>query len=435
MIINSIHIQNFCCFAEDTFHFHPDFTLIVGNNATGKSSLLNALAVSIGSWLIEIPGQKHRAIYSSEVRRINHYEGELLLSDPTGEETFIAAEGVIANKEIKWNRPRTSAGTTTTKDAKEIRSIAKAIVQDVTDQKQPVLPVIAYYGTGRLWGAQRVGDKQKDSVETLGKVSRYYGYKNSLNPSSNAKLLNTWLKKMARIEYEESVKLETLQAVWNALEKVFPDCTKAYWSSKEDEMVFEFNNNNRLPFSLLSDGQRNSVALIADIVMRCSQLNPALKGDASKQTPGVVIIDEIDLHLHPKWQRTIVSDLKGIFPKIQFIATSHSPFIIQSLKAASVISLDPKSEAFDVDREMSIEEIADSLMMVDDVERSASFRKMVDTAKKYYALLDSGEDPKEPESMLLKDQLDQLILPYRDDAAFVAFLEMKREAAGLGEMS
>lgn len=435
MRIDNVNIQNFCCFEEETFHFHPEFTLIVGNNATGKSSLLNALAVSIGSWLIEIPGQKHRAIYSNEVRRVSHYEGELLLSDPTGEVTSVSTEGVVSDKKIRWKRPRTPSGTTTTKDAKEIRKIAKAVVQDVTDQKQPILPVIAYYGTGRLWGAQRVGDKQKERVETLGKVSRYYGYNKSLNPSSNAKLLNTWLKKMARIEYEENRKLETLQAVWKALEKIFPDCTKAYWSAKEDEMVFEFNNNTRLPFSLLSDGQRNSVALIADIVMRCSQLNPALKGEASIKTPGVVLIDEIDLHLHPKWQRTIVSDFKRIFPKIQFIATSHSPFIVQSLNNASVISLDSENEPFDTGAEMSIEEIAEYLMKVENVQRSVHFREMVDAAKKYYALLDSGKDANDPQSRLLKEQLDQLILPYRDDAAFVAFLEMKREAAGLGKES
>ena len=87
------------------------------------------------------------------------------------------------------------------------------------------------------------------------------------------------------------------------------------------------------PFYHLSDGYRNTLAMAADIAVRAATLNPALSSLAMEETPGVVLIDEIDLHLHPKWQRQIVEDLRGAFPKIQFVATTHSPFIIQSLRA------------------------------------------------------------------------------------------------------
>ena len=86
-----------------------------------------------------------------------------------------------------------------------------------------------------------------------------------------------------------------------------------------------------LPFSALSDGYRNVIKIILDIATRMCILNPYLKGEALKMTHGVVVIDELDLSLHPTWQRRIIQILKTLFPKIQFICATHSPFIIQSL--------------------------------------------------------------------------------------------------------
>ena len=87
-----------------------------------------------------------------------------------------------------------------------------------------------------------------------------------------------------------------------------------------------------LPFRMLSDGYRNVIKIILDIATRMCILNPYLKGDALKKTPGVVLIDEVDLSLHPTWQKRIIRILKEQFPRIQLICATHSPFIIQSLE-------------------------------------------------------------------------------------------------------
>jgi len=79
--------------------------------------------------------------------------------------------------------------------------------------------------------------------------------------------------------------------------------------------------------------------MVADIAFRMSLLNPQLKEKASLLTPGVVLIDELDLHLHPKWQWKIVEDLKRTFPKVQFIATTHAPIIISSCKNGEIINI------------------------------------------------------------------------------------------------
>ena len=115
-----------------------------------------------------------------------------------------------------------------------------------------------------------------------------------------------------------------------------------------------------LPFRMLSDGYRNVIKIILDIATRMCILNPYLKGDALKKTPGVVLIDEVDLSLHPTWQKRIIRILKEQFPRIQFICATHSPFIIQSLEDGELVTLDQP-----LDSEYSgegIEDIAEDIM-------------------------------------------------------------------------
>ncbi|MGB8922932.1 MAG: AAA family ATPase [Pseudomonas sp.] len=91
-----------------------------------------------------------------------------------------------------------------------------------------------------------------------------------------------------------------------------------------------------LKVSQLSDGIRNIVALAADIAYRCIKLNPHLGITAPHQCTGVVLIDEVDMHLHPAWQQTVIPDLLGAFPNIQFIVTTHSPQVITSVQAKCI---------------------------------------------------------------------------------------------------
>ena len=83
-----------------------------------------------------------------------------------------------------------------------------------------------------------------------------------------------------------------------------------------------------LPLHLLSDGIRTILSMVADIAYRMAVLNPQLLGNVLKETDGIVLIDEIDMHLHPAWQRRIIQDLLRIFPKVQFIFTTHAPTVL-----------------------------------------------------------------------------------------------------------
>lgn len=111
---------------------------------------------------------------------------------------------------------------------------------------------------------------------------------------------------------------------------------------------------------MLSDGYRNVIKIILDIAARMCILNPYLKEKALQETPGIVLIDEIDLSLHPTWQKRIIGILKQLFPKIQFICATHSPFIIQSLEEGESITLDQPLES-EYSGE-SIEDISEDIM-------------------------------------------------------------------------
>ena len=88
----------------------------------------------------------------------------------------------------------------------------------------------------------------------------------------------------------------------------------------------------RMPVSQLSDGYKCTISLIADIAYRMAILNPQLLNKVLVETEGIILIDEVDLHLHPKWQKRILKDLMDIFPKVQFIVSTHAPEVINSVK-------------------------------------------------------------------------------------------------------
>ena len=96
----------------------------------------------------------------------------------------------------------------------------------------------------------------------------------------------------------------------------------------------------RQPFRELSDGYRNTLSLVGDIAFRMAALNPQMLGEVTAKTPGIVLIDEIDQHLHPYWQKNILICLTRIFPKVQFIVTTHSPNVISSALGTNLILLD-----------------------------------------------------------------------------------------------
>ena len=267
----------------------------------------------------------------------------------------------MAGSDVVWTRELMSAKSRTTRGGtRAIRAAMSDLVRRSDNGGDVVLPYIGYYGTSRLWLEQR---SSSVGILPAKRALRYAGYQHCLTPSSSARYLLARLKRLALIQARRG-RMVTLQAVYQAIAHCVEGAVAAEYDFEEDDIVVQFDNA-RFPFRSLSDGQRNMAATAADIAMRCSRLNPQLNELAHQETPGVVLIDEIDLHLHPRWQRGVIRDLRRTFPRLQFIATSHSPFIVQSVSDGGVINLDTEDYTPENPGELSIEDVAESIMGVE----------------------------------------------------------------------
>ena len=337
MRIDRLTVQNFRCFESRTFDLTPQFNVFIGANGSGKTALLEALSVALGSWLLELDMGAKGKIQTSDVRLNGQRIGEQF----TFEEQYpvsVSAEGNIYGDTLRWRRSRLKAsGTTTAGEAGEIKQLAARLMAQVRDGQEVTLPVIAYYGTGRLW--QPPPPAEVERLASQRSLSRLEGYRRCMEERINARELTKWMDRQDRIAYQEKREPLLLRVVRQAMRQMLPNATDVHYDGGRLEIVVTFNDGTVQPFGHLSDGQRNMVGLAGDLAMRIARLNPQLGDEVLQQTPGVVLIDELDLHLHTAWQRTIVQRLTDTFPKCQFIATTHSPQIVGEVAPERVFVL------------------------------------------------------------------------------------------------
>jgi len=169
----------------------------------------------------------------------------------------------------------------------------------------------------------------------------------------------------------------------------------------------------------LSDGERSFIAMICDLSRRLALANPELEDP--RLGAGVVFIDEIELHLHPKWQLEIAEKLRATFPNIQFIVTTHSPFILQTTREGEVISLD---EELAINPSVSsLEEVSKYVMDVQNTRYSPRVVNMKDTARRYLDLVEESKTATDERKAAIQEELTKLLAPFSDNPAYTALLE------------
>ena len=194
------------------------------------------------------------------------------------------------------------------------------------------LPLIVSYPAERFWKKRRDrGDPhEKADIGTLPRGSRMRGYDHWLNPDSESSIFIKWFKTQELAALQRQKDSPEIEVVRNAVSNCIADCENIFFDVREDALMTKFRDGRILPFGLLSHCVWNMLATVGDIAFRCVMLNPHLRENAATGTSGIVLIDEIDLHLHPAWQRKVVRDLKETFTGIQFIAATHSPLILSN---------------------------------------------------------------------------------------------------------
>jgi predicted ATP-binding protein involved in virulence len=439
MRIDRLLIKNFKGFQDREFSFHREFNLVVGVNGMGKTSLLDALSVSMGAWFLGFRGGVTRHIGAQEVL-LRHFEGEsknarsrrrLRGNWEAQYPCSVEAVGEVIGAHLSWVRSlNTPSGRTTSGEAKSIRGVATQADTAVRKGGDVVLPLLSYYGTGRMWNAPVEQSQVRNEKALVGKerFSRLSAYRHSIDPNLSVAQLIKWIAHEDWAAYQQrAAPSPTYTLVRKAIVGCVENARDLYFDAGRGELILEMEGQCRQPFNNLSDGQRCMLAMVGDIAQKAVTLNPHLGSRVLEQTSGVVLIDELDLHLHPRWQRRVIEDLRRTFPQIQFFATTHSPFLIQSLRSGeelTMLSGEPAAQLAN----MTLDEIAQGIMGISNPQVSLRYEAMKDTAHKYLETLEEAKRQPREKLQDFKDRLAESVAPYADNPAFQAFLEMKRIA-------
>lgn len=363
MRIDDLTVTNFNGFERRTFSFNPRFNLLVGDNATGKTSVLDALAVAAGSWFLGIRGyQKSPGIHDEEVRVAAHAH----LDSYTFEKQFpsrIECSGVVMGQQLNWARElQRAGGRTTTVGAKPISEVAAKAERRVRAGEAITLPLICAYGTERLWFETVHHARKNGATSPKGRPSRLDGYRDCLNFALQETALIAWVRDQSMVSLQTRKDTVALGVVKSAITMCMEGAKSLYYDGRYKDLVVLLDASGPQLFKNLSDGQRIMLTLVGDLASRAAVLNPHLENAALRETPGVVIVDELDLHLHPKWQRRVIHDLKNTFPSLQFIATTHSPQLVGEAQPDEVRLLDGSEttqppRSFGIDSSRVLEEV------------------------------------------------------------------------------
>lgn len=378
MKIEQITLKNFRCFELLDVTFHPQMTVLIAPNGAGKTTILDAVRIALWPFVkgFDLGSQTGKsATIQIEDVRLERREQEMEPILPS--QIAAQASGIIQVISVKDNKPspfqwqqsrdqvksRTqSKGDQSTqlltKSAKSYQSVIYKGQQ--TDPEAIDLPLVVYLGTGRLWYQGRYASEAKDQKLDTSVFSRLWGYQNCLTATSSYKQFETWygwvfrsyrelqidqLEK--RLKPQDQSALANFAAAIEVVQRAINTLTTSltgwrdlqYRSSMGQQLVMEHPELGYMPLSLLSDGVRNMVAMVSDIAFRCIKLNPHLGVDAAQQTQGIVLIDEVDMFLHPAWQQTVLASLLQAFPKIQFIVTTHSPQVLTTVAKENIRQL------------------------------------------------------------------------------------------------
>ncbi len=296
----------------------------MGNNGTGKTSILEALAVGVGAMFLGFDEIRPRPIDHENVRRV---------SDKTSKyPASISCQGVVNGQKISWTRSlEKPGGLTTYKQAKQMLNVSQEIQNKIRQGEYAIVPLVAYYNASRFWSL-----KTNKPFAPVKPGSRTLGYKNCFNPTASEKDCLAWYQTRELVALQKRQKILVFEDVKTAISSCVDNWQNVMYDLNEYEQTTTTTDTMSLLF-ILDDGIRNLIALVADMAYRSALLNPQLELEVTRQTPGIVLIDEIDLHLDTNIQEKIVESMKNMFPMIQFIVSSHSPIIANSVKKEDVI--------------------------------------------------------------------------------------------------
>lgn len=335
MFLKHLSIQNFKGLVHCEVDLEPGFNLLIGDNGKGKTSILEAASVALGGFIVGIDHIPSKHIVESEIRVSSSSMGDGSFNQQFETPVSIYCCADVNGDEVKWTRQKNSVSASrTTVEPRDICKIANAMSKN----PHSVLPVLSYQSAARAWMQKR--DSSNKLFDT--QFSRTLGYRNCLEEATDSKSLLNWCAKMEQVSWQKNKPIGEYESVKNAVSTFMSvmsetDVCEIQFDKQSSELSYK-EGDGSLPLRYLSAGYQSVIWMVLDIAYRMAVLNPNLREKASEGS-GVVLIDELDVHLHPKWQWNIISALTQTFPNVQFISATHSPIIIASCKRGKLIDV------------------------------------------------------------------------------------------------
>lgn len=337
MYLEKIHIENYKVIGKLDIDLKPGVNLIIGDNGAGKTSVLEGIAVSLGGLFVNVAGVSTKNIVKDDVRMNIKPIGDSSITIEYYEPVLAGCTlHVTEELNFTWNRIKEEVSATHTKiDDKNVCVWMKKL----TNNSDTNLPLISFQSAARAWRVRRgdFGNELKKKMD-----DRRCGYIGCLDSSMDVKSIQQWCLKQEVVRSNKGIvrEYEMFKNIVASFMKEINELAEnplIYYSPQFTELVYK-DNKTEMPISKLSAGYQSLLWMVMDLAYRVCMLNPEL--ESRDQITGIVLIDEIDLHLHPKWQWNVIDALQKTFSGVQFIIATHSPIVISASKKANLILLD-----------------------------------------------------------------------------------------------
>ncbi len=425
MKVKSLNLHNFRQFIDLDVNFNENINVFVGVNGAGKTSILDALAIMLSRLIGRIQS--------------SHGTGRFFVDEDIHDGTSETVNDIAITYKginVDWSVTKTKRGRKrqTISNLGQIKEVVQMVQEELEHDEHISFPLAVYYSVNRA-----VLDIPL-RIRTKHKFGQLEAYDQALKGARNDfRLFFEWFRKREDLENEQRLSQVNrgieyrdpqLQAVRDAIETLTGfSCIRV----RRSPLRMEVKKDGRsLNVRQLSDGEKCLLALAGDLARRLAIANPGLSSPLTGT--GVILIDELDLHLHPGWQQEIIEKLTITFPNCQFIVTTHSPQILTTLRAENIRLLKQKDEEWQVlipEVSPLAHEAGDALAFLMDTHPKPEIEGVTNLVKQYEQLAKNGKADSD-EAQILENELKKAGYHFNEaDIALFSFLA-KNKKGGQG---
>lgn len=401
MLLKRLTLTQFRAFEQASFDFQPGMNLIVGVNGVGKSSVLDALRIIFSRAMPKFTAAKIRALpfdskditfgRSTLTAELEFEVEETTLTYLVHQYSQDYSKRVTPLSEDELEKLDRRERITLRRDQEELHSLPEKNEFIPDEGKLPAYlkraksqPIVVYFSTRRSLSSMSSPSKQLSS----GGQSAAFAEALTHRELRLREFAEWWLVQKTLAEQNNHIYAERyLEALQTTIKKFLKNCTSIDAVREPETTLILYKEDTPIDVRQLSDGERGVLALVLDLARRLYWANPGVE-DPLTDGKAVVLIDELDLHLHPRWQRLIVDKLTEIFQSCQFIATTHSPQIIGEVPPENILILESGEQPYRPDQSLGMDSNWILKYIMDASERDPKTKKLL---KKISGLIEDGE--------------------------------------------